>query len=407
MTRTLLVTDAGRTSAIAFIRSLGRQGWRVVAGDSDPRSPGFRSRYVSERFLYPAPQDSPRAFVAALRARLERSPIDLVVPITDECIHPIAHARAELEPLARLAIADARALATVTDKRATLELARSLGVPVPPTRVVRTVAEARAAAAGMSLPLVLKPAVSRLYFPEEDRIEPGAVRFAHDAAELEHGMRALEGRHEVLLQSYVEGVGVGVECLARDGEVLRAFQHRRLAEIPICGGASAWRESVPLDPTLFTHARALVAALGWTGLVMVEFKLGERPWLLEINGRVWGSLPLACLCGVDFPAELAALDFPSDVRTSTRALGEYRVGVRAYNFELMLSWITQVLLGRTRHPYLPRPGRERAVAGILGLLDPSQKSDLSGGRDLAPRLAEARRIVRKFAGKLAGAQGDA
>ena len=80
---------------------------------------------------------------------------------------------------------------------------------------------------------------------------------------------------------------------------------------------------------------------------------------------------------------------------------QQRIGVRAYNFELMLSWIAQVLLGRARHPYLPLPGRERALAGLLGLLDPAQKSDLSGGADFAPRLAEAGRISRKLASKLA------
>ena len=83
-------------------------------------------------------------------------------------------------------------------------------------------------------------------------------------------------------------------------------------------------------------------------------------------------------------------------------LGAYRIGVRAYNFELMLSWITQVLIGHTRHPYLPHPGRQRALAGLVGLLDPAQKSDLGGEVDLSLRFAEARRIARKFAGKLVG-----
>ncbi len=382
----------------------------MIAADSDRRSAGFRSRFTAERFVYPAPQSSPRAFVESLHAYLRSRPVDLVIPVTDECIHPLAHARARFEGLTKLAIASARALATVTDKQATLELARVLGVPVPETRVVTTRAEACAAAAGLRYPLVLKPAISRRLLSAEDRIESGAVSFARDPLELEQRMQRMAGGHAVLLQEYETGSGVGIECLAREGRVLRAFQHRRLAEIPVSGGASAWRESVPLDPELLEYARRLIAALSWTGLIMVEFKLGKKPWLIEINGRVWGSLPLACLAGVDFPGELAELYCPgSAADTSARASAEvpagtpYRIGVRAYNFELMLSWIAQVLIGRTRHPYLPHPGRERALAGLLGLLDPSQKSDLAGGGDFAPRLAEARHIALKFAGKLAGA----
>ena len=54
----------------------------------------------------------------------------------------------------------------------------------------------------------------------------------------------------------------------------------------------------------------------------------------------------------------------------------------------------------TRHAFLPRPGRERVFSGLMGLLDPSQKSDLSDGLDFAPRLGEASRIARKFTRKL-------
>ena len=41
---TVLVTDAGRGSAISIIRALGRSKWRVIAADSDVKSLGFRSR---------------------------------------------------------------------------------------------------------------------------------------------------------------------------------------------------------------------------------------------------------------------------------------------------------------------------------------------------------------------------
>jgi NAD(P)-dependent dehydrogenase (short-subunit alcohol dehydrogenase family) len=39
--KTVLITDAARGSAIAFIRSLGRRGWRVIAADTHAR---FRGR---------------------------------------------------------------------------------------------------------------------------------------------------------------------------------------------------------------------------------------------------------------------------------------------------------------------------------------------------------------------------
>jgi predicted ATP-grasp superfamily ATP-dependent carboligase len=399
MRRTVLVTDAERGSAIAFIRSLDARGWHVIAADSTARSAGFRSRHAAECLVYPAPERSPRAFVDYIEALVRRRSIDLIVPVTDPCIHPLAHARARFEGRTRLAIPPPGALAIVTDKRATVALASRLGIPVPETRAVGTVAEAHLAAAELGYPLVVKPAVSCRYLPEEDRLERGSVSYACDPEELERRVQELAGR-ELLLQEYVCGRGVGVECLAREGRVVRMFQHARLAEIPPTGGASAWRESVPLDPELCAHVEDLVGELAWTGLIMVEFKLGRRRCLLEINGRVWGSLPLASLAGVDFPGELGELLCPNGGAPAGSG-DSYRIGVRAYNLELMLSWIVQVLIGGAAPPGLTRPGRARALRGLLGLLDPAQKSDLSG-RDRAPRLGEAERILRKLLRKLLG-----
>ena len=60
------------------------------------------------------------------------------------------------------------------------------------------------------------------------------------------------------------------------------------------GGASSYRESVALDARLLEDSVRLLQALRWTGLAMVEFKVGADGYhLMEINGRVWGSLPLA------------------------------------------------------------------------------------------------------------------
>ena len=53
------------------------------------------------------------------------------------------------------------------------------------------------------------------------------------------------------------GIGVGVELLALQGEILTAFQHERVHEAPT-GGISGYRKSVPLDPELLDAARLLV-----------------------------------------------------------------------------------------------------------------------------------------------------
>ena len=405
----VLVTDAGRGSALAIIRSLGRRGWHVVAADADPGSPGFHSRYASGQVRYPSPAKDAAATVDRLHAAAVAHRIDLIIPVTDEVLLPLSAARDRFAGVSALAIPSAAALAVVGDKAATLELAARLGVPVPRSCLVTTAAEAIERAADFRPPIVVKPVTSRV------RTDAGAmaafsVSYADGPTSVGETMAGLEGRTAALLQEYCPGEGYGVELLLLDGRLVQAFQHHRLREVPFTGGASAYRESVPLDPVLLDHSIRLLAELRWSGLAMVEFKVGpDGPRLMEINGRIWGSLPLAVRCGVDFPGGLAelTLDGPTPgvfAPSSAYQPTAYPVGIRMHNLDLELAWILSVLRGKRRHPFLPIPPRRDALGAALGLLRPGALFDVQSWTDLRPGLADIARIARKLVGKLAASR---
>jgi predicted ATP-grasp superfamily ATP-dependent carboligase len=397
---TILVTDAGRGSAIAFIRSLGRRGWRVIAADSDPRSPGFRSRYVQEQLVYPTPEAEPRQLVTTLLATARDRGVDLIIPITDAVILPLSEAREQFRDVCRLALPETTALEVVTNKLKTLELAERVKVPVPRTLLVHTAQEAADQGDALGWPIVLKPQASRLY-REQASIEAFTVCYAENRQQLLEQMRRFEGRCPVLLQEYYRGIGQGVELLMYQGRPLAAFQHRRLREVPINGGASAFRESVPLGPELYRYSVHLLQELNWTGLAMVEFKVGDNgPKLMEINGRVWGSLPLAVRSGMDFPGRLAELYLYGPPEETKTPVTHYSVGVRARNLELDMIWIASVLRGKRRYPFLTMPSRRQGIAALLGLLNPTYKFDILSLEDPRPGLAEIVKIAGKFGGKL-------
>jgi predicted ATP-grasp superfamily ATP-dependent carboligase len=392
---TVLVTDAGRGSAIAVIRSLGRAGLRVVAADHDPRSPGFRSRYTTRRLVVPDPARHPAAVIDALYAEAAAGQVDLIVPVSDEVMLPLSGARERFAGLCALAVPDRDALAAVIDKGATIELARSLGVPTPRTVRVGTVAEALAAAPGLGWPVVIKPVVSRAL--RADAIERFEVAYADDPGELRAQMTRFDGRCDVLLQEHRVGVGVGVELLADRGRTLLAFQHRRLHEVPITGGASSLREAMAVDDELRAHAERLLGALRWTGLAMVEFRLGPGgPVLMEVNGRIWGSLPLAIKSGVDFPRALAEL-YLGGQPGATSAVPA--VGVRSRNLGLELVWIASVLRRRRRYPFLAAPRRRDGLVAALRLPLPRDGFDVLCRDDPRPGVADALqaagRVLRK------------
>lgn len=398
MTRRVLVTDAGRSSAISIIRSLGRRGWRVVAADASPASAGFASRYAAERLVHPDPARDPDAAVDVLLEAAAARQVDLLVPVTDELVLPLAAARHRLPAGCALAVADDAGLAATGDKAATLRLARDLGLPTPCTAVVRTEEEALTAAPGLGWPVVVKPARSRLRTAQG--IDRFTVSYANDPDELAARLQAVGGRTEVLLQRYVRGEGHGVEVLASEGRPLAAFQHRRLREVPVTGGASSFRESVALDPELLAASTRLLEALRWTGLAMVEFRVGpDGPSLMEVNGRIWGSLPLAVKAGMDFPARMADLFVGGPPRPGPVDTG-YRVGLRSRNLSLEVLWIGSTLRAVRRYPYLRTPPRRAGLITALGLLSPRHRYDLLELDDPRPFAAELRAVPDKLREKL-------
>lgn len=391
---TVLVTDASRGSAVATIRSLARAGHRVIAADSARLSPGRWSRYAAGRARYPdASLDTVGAGKALARAAHEGA-VRIIIPVTDAAIAALEVAADDLPPDCRVAAPPPSDLDLVRHKTATLDLARSVGVPIPDSTVVRTCAEAAEAAAALGWPVVLKP--------EQSTVETGPgtlakfdVAYATDEMTVCRHMARFEGACAVLVQEYCAGEGLGVEVLAHEGRVLRAFQHRRLREVPFSGGASSLREAVALDPVLMGHTSKLIAALGWTGLAMVEFKMSDNgPRLMEVNGRLWGSLPLAVRAGVDFPAELVDL-MVNGPPSRTDACRPYAVGTRSRNVRLEVLWAAAVLAGTARHPVLPAPRRREGVAVLAQLLRPSDGYDMLSWHDPGPGIADLIRLCDK------------
>ena len=158
-------------------------------------------------------------------------------------------------------------------------------------------------------PFVVKPVQSKIWF--EGEWIPTAVRYAADAAQLREilqGTRWL-GHVTLLVQECIHGEGQGVFALYDHGRPLAWFAHRRVREKPPSGGISVVCESVPLDARMQAHAERLLSAAGWHGVAMVEFKVATdgSPYVIEVNGRFWGSLQLAVDSGVDFPLMLYRL----------------------------------------------------------------------------------------------------
>jgi predicted ATP-grasp superfamily ATP-dependent carboligase len=297
--------DATNRAALAVVRSLGRHGCHVVVGRSKGTALGAASRFASAVYDHADPAIDPEGFVRRVSRSVEEHDAPNILPTADIPAYALIDHRDALPPGARLLVPPLEALNVAHDKIRLMELAASLGVPVPPGFPAGSDVAHDPRLGEIGFPLVLKPAVSR--YVEGGIWHGAAVRIVPDRSALEKVLSSapeFAPGKRFLVQQKVPGEGRGVFVLAQEGTVQCVFSHRRVREKPPWGGVSTLCESAPPDPALVEHARRLMQALGWTGVAMVEFKHEPstgRCWLMEINGRFWGSIQLAIAAGVDFP----------------------------------------------------------------------------------------------------------
>jgi len=104
---------------------------------------------------------------------------------------------------------------------------------------------------------------------------------------------------------------------------------------------------------------ALLRALCWTGVAMVEFRIQDdgTPVFLELNGRFWNSLALAIYAGMDFPRLLAQLAEEGKIRETPT----YRENIRCRWLLGDCRHLIDVWRGAPRGYPLPYPGRLRTL----------------------------------------------
>lgn len=296
-----VVFTANSPIGLTVVRELGRAGIPVHAVGSTKRSIGLHSRYAASRSIMP-PTD---AEAGALFARLLGGD-GVAIPIGEaDALRARRLDEAGLAPGVRMLCASAEALRTVNDKARTFEIAAEAGIDLPFTWQPRA---DDAIPPELSFPCIAKWADPQAVEPRlrDHGLALEKCEYAFDRDALEAILRRYTPVGAwPLIQSYAPGIGLGQMILMARGRPVLKFQHRRLGEWPATGGVSTLCEALPLDlhAGLFERSIELLRRIGWEGPAMVEYRHDPqtgRSVLMEVNGRFWGSLPLASRAGARF-----------------------------------------------------------------------------------------------------------
>ena len=283
-------------------RILARRGVPVIGIARDPAHFACRTR-VCER-AYRAETGGP-ALIDALERLARTLPEPAVLyPCTDDAVLALSRGRERVQARYRLVLPDADVVETLVDKVRFLELAGRIGLPIPPSFVIRDRAGAEAAAAGLAYPAVVKPPYKSPAWQEATRAKAFKVR---DGAELlEIHERFAPVAPVLIAQEWIDGAEselYSCNCYyGRNGRPLAAFVARKLRQWPPETGTSSLGEEVRNDEVLRATLQ-LFDAVGYRGLGYVEVKRDARSGrqlVIEPNvGRPTGRSAIAEAGGVE------------------------------------------------------------------------------------------------------------
>ena len=324
----VLVTDGNERAALAVTRALGRKQVEVIVGAESQRSLAGSSRYCRQRVVYPSPYKEPERFVAVLMEVVRNQQVDALFPVSDIAMHVLGPEKAQFERYTHFPAPSPQAFQEISDKYRLMKQAVAEGVSIPDTIFVPDGRLDGLLDEGMDFPVVVKPGCSIVH--EGHRWTKTSVCYAASREELLGLYRDKPYLQQPsLIQQRVIGEGQGLFVLMQEGVPLGMFAHRRLRERPPSGGVSVLRESIALPKAMVEATLKLLQRVKWHGVAMVEFKVdaaSQRPLLMEINGRFWGSLQLAVDAGVNFPFLLLTMAMGQCERVPENG---YRVGVKS------------------------------------------------------------------------------
>ena len=389
-----LVLGVDSPIGLTVMRELGEQGVPVHAIGSR-RSIGRASRYCRGFTERPdaAIADWLPDLIAATGARA-------LLAVSESDLIDLAALPAEVNGCAILT-PRAEPLGIVLDKAETLRRAAAIGIATPPTWQPSADDDVAAHAVRRSWPAVAKwpnpPAILPLL--EQAGLAFVKAEFLHDA----DALLAMTRRYRPLgqwplVQSYCAGVGIGQMVFMDRGEAVLRFQHRRVREWPPEGGTSTCCAAEPLDRHAgqMEKSVALLRLIGWQGPAMVEYRYDARTgtyWLMEVNGRFWGSLPLARHCRARFAWEAYRRAVLGDARPAPPP----RAGRSARYMVPDTRRLLRVLLGAgaiADPTFRVRRWRE-LLAYVGGFLDPRGRYYVAALRDPGPLWRDALSMARK------------
>ena len=365
-TAVVLAVDSASTTAC--LRSLGRQGVHTIAASEDETVPAFASRYADETVVTPAPAEDLVGYAESVLALARRPGVEAILPMREEDVYVLSNHRSAFDPHVCTLWPPFETLERTHDRVRLVEAARDAEVSVPETQLLSEVDDWDRRLIVKGRYAVLAPAyVGGL---SGQAIGVASPRYLEFGVEPDREELVREFGHVPIAQEYVPGDEHSLWALYDQGEPVLTCQMHQHRAWKYPGGTSTFRETVA-DPDLEAAGRAVLDELDWHGFASVQFMRDERTGefrLMEVNPRVWASVPCAVRAGADFPYVYWRLATgEGDVSSDGAQLGAgYETGFATHRLRGEAVYLYSVLA--REYAYVDPPPFQSALWDVLAAL---------------------------------------
>ncbi len=393
---TALVLDGHLKSALSCVRSLGQSKISVVCGAERPYAMSLYSKYVAEQFVYVSPKVNQEKFVAEILAQAKKLQVEdgekpIVFCFSDATLLTLVRDLQVLKEYIVISLPALESVEIASDKVQTYELAKSLSIPT-----ITTYQEYEFEL--VTYPAVVKNRHSIVW--KQGKSQSGSATFVFSKDELLVQFKKIkkETGEDPLVQQFIQGEEYGVEMVCCEGEPCAIFVHKRIRSLSPQGGAAVVKETALETEEVALmrmYAQKLAHTLKWHGPIMIEFKIDSETGevlLMEINGRFWGSLPLAVRAGVNFPMMVYQLGGGHTVKKMSET--SFPPYVRTRHFLGDCRWFLSVFFKKDWLRPILYPSRIRALWDFKKEVFIS-RGDVFLWGDLKPSIMEYIDIVSK------------
>tara|TARA_B110000238_G_scaffold199479_1_gene246673 strand:+ start:224 stop:1879 length:1656 start_codon:yes stop_codon:yes gene_type:complete len=299
----ILIIGSNNRASLVIARSFGREGFKLDNISFTGKTITNYSRYIRKSFYLNNINNDFQNSCEKLFNIIKNEKYNYIIPVNDTSNELVYFLYNKIAQISVILGPNIEAFEKAKDKKYMLELCKSLNIPVPDTEIIE--AESFNAKTNFNYPVYLKPSYSSNI--SSKFLHSYGVRKIKSSNQLDSFIRDNNSYSSILVQKEYKGYGVGVNILAKEGDIISYTVHKRIHE-PNDGGGSSYRKSIELDPILNEYCKKLCKAINYTGVLMIEFKKSSGIYyFMEINSRFWGSLELSLNSNVNFPLDMLKL----------------------------------------------------------------------------------------------------